>query len=140
MVKEQLAKYFISSSVNLNTVYKFFDKAKPGLIKIYQAYGMAVSPTSATDLNLESTTANFWTGFFEKPEVLSNYIKALQSKFNNYIPQYFDTACYTMTSNVQQVTGHTVSQAPKGTNQLTAKQFGAGSETTQTATPTGATK
>ena len=140
MVKEQLATYFISSSVNVNTVYKFFNKAKPGLIKIYQAYGMAVSPTSATDLNLESTTANFWTGFFEKPEVLSNYIKALQFKFNNYIPTYFNTSCYTMTSNVQQVTGHTVSQAPKGTNQLTAKQFGAGSETTQTATPTGATK
>ena len=139
MVKEQLATYFISSSVNVNKVYKFFDKAKPGLIKIYQAYGMAVSPTSATDLNLESTTANFWTGFFEKPEVLSNYIKALQSKFNNYIPQNFDSACARMTSSAQQVTGHTDSPAPTGTNQLTTKPFG-GSETTKTATPTGATK
>ena len=100
---------------------------------------LTVSPTSATDLNLESNTANLWTVFFEKQEVLINYIKALQSKFNNYIPQNFDSACARMTSSAQQVTGHTDSPAPTGTNQLTTKPFG-GSETTKTATPTGATK
>jgi uncharacterized Zn-binding protein involved in type VI secretion len=136
MVPENLKKYFMTGKGNK---YVFTNAAKPELTKIYQAAGKALLPKSATDLTINPTVTNFWSGFLDKPVVLQNYIDSLQAKFNNYISS--DASHYTtMTSTAQTEVTLTSTVMPKATNAYTSQPFGVSGQQTQTATPTGTTK
>ena len=127
MVPENLKKYFMTGKGNK---YVFINAAKPELTKIYQAAGKAILPKSATDLTINPTVTNFWSGFLDKPVVLQNYIDSLQAKFNNYISSH-ESHYTNMTSNAQTEVNYSSTVMPKATNAYTSQPFGVSGQQTQ---------